>query len=218
MRQQFLTYVDLTDWGERYEVSWPELSLHNFIIGTPYIDIGEKMTITKQNTNVKVILDFHRRGWFAKEDEICRLDGHVFTVDDMTKKKPQLTKQLHVFGNWNRTIYWEPPVVKGDKDRPDPIHVWTKNPYPDQYTFMYGMSRFHLQMNYFPKRLHGVVPPTDTRRRPDQRALENGDMKAAAEHKDFLENKQRAIRKYKETNKLEHTPQYFEVWINPTDN
>jgi len=42
-------------------------------------------------------------------------------------------------------------------------------------------------MNYFPKRLEGVIAPTDTRRRPDQRALENGDMKLAAAEKERLE-------------------------------
>jgi hypothetical protein len=54
---------------------------------------------------------------------------------------------------------------------------------------MYGMSHFSIQLNYFPKRLHNVVAPTDTRRRPDQRALENGDMKTAAAEKERLENR-----------------------------
>ena len=64
----------------------PELSLHNFIIGQPYIDIGDQMIITKLNSDQKCVLDFHRRGWFAKDHEICKFDGHVFTVD-MKKKK-----------------------------------------------------------------------------------------------------------------------------------
>ena len=83
---------------------------------------------------------------------------------------------------------------------------------------MYGMSHFSLQMNYFPSWLHNKVAPTDTRRRPDQRALENGDMKLAGDHKDFLEQKQRAVRKYREENKLEHKAAYFEPWENPMDN
>ena len=82
---------------------------------------------------------------------------------------------------------------------------------------MYGMSKFHLQMNYFPSWLHNVVAPTDTRRRPDQRALENGDMKTAGDHKDFLEQKQRAVRKFKEERKVEHAAAYFEPWENPAD-
>ena len=82
---------------------------------------------------------------------------------------------------------------------------------------MYGMSHFSLQMNYFPTWLDSWIAPTDTRRRPDQRALENGDMKAAAEHKDFCENKQRAVRKFREERKIEHHAAFFDPWENPAD-
>jgi hypothetical protein len=79
------------------------------------------------------------------------------------------------------------------------------------------MSHFMLQLNYFPKRLHSVVAPTDTRRRPDQRALENGDMKLAGAEKHRLEEKQRAVRKYREAHHIEPKPAYFEEWTNPED-
>ena len=82
---------------------------------------------------------------------------------------------------------------------------------------MYGMSHYHLQLNYFPKRLQNVVAPTDTRRRPDQRALENGDMVTAAAEKDRLENRQRAFRKYHEANNIDPQPMYFSKWHNPAD-
>ena len=82
---------------------------------------------------------------------------------------------------------------------------------------MYGMTRFLIQLNYFPKFLQKVVAPTDTRRRPDQRALENGDMKAANTEKNRLEEKQRSVRKYKEYLKIAHKPVYFEERLNPED-
>lgn len=72
-------------------------------------------------------------------------------------------------------------------------------------------------MNYFPKRLHNVVSPTDTRRRQDQRALENGDMKLAAFEKDRLENRQRSFRKYFEATGKAHKPRYFERYRNESD-
>ena len=52
---------------------------------------------------------------------------------------------------------------------------------------MYGLSHFCLQLNYFPSWLQKTVAPTDTRRRPDQRHLENGEMNEAAKEKDRLE-------------------------------
>ncbi len=62
-----------------------------------------------------------------------------------------------------------------------------------------------------------MLPPTDTRFRPDQRALENGDFKLAAFEKNRLEEKQRAVRKYNEKNKIEFKPSYFDEWKNPDD-
>lgn len=83
---------------------------------------------------------------------------------------------------------------------------------------MYHMSKHALQVNYFPKRLQNVVAPTDTRRRPDQRALENGDMKTAGFEKDRLENRQRTFRKYNEARGIHPEPRYFKKWNNPSDN
>jgi len=67
--------------------------------------------------------------------------------------------------------------------------MWTKSSYPDNADFMYGMSFHNLQLNYLPNTLKPLLAPTDCRFRPDQRALENGDLKLAAEEKNRLEEK-----------------------------
>ena len=72
--------------------------------------------------------------------------------------------------------------------------VWRKNPYPEKESWMYGFTQFAIQLNYFPSWLQSSVPPTDSRRRPDQRCLENGDFENASNLKDLLEVKQRAVR------------------------
>jgi len=87
--------------------------------------------------------------------------------------------------------------------------VFKKNEYHEKCSFMYGMSNFTLQLNYFPSWLQEKVAPTDTRRRPDQRYLENGDYIMAAKEKERLEIKQRADRKYREENGIDHVPSYF---------
>jgi len=51
------------------------------------------------------------------------------------------------------------------------------------------MSEFSLQLNNFPPSLQQLVAPTDSRRRPDQRALEDGDIALAGERKNLLEIK-----------------------------
>lgn len=40
-------------------------------------------------------------------------------------------------------------------------------------------------------------------------------MKLAASEKNRLEEKQRAVRRYNEKNKIEHKPAYFDEWVNP---
>lgn len=183
--QQFRAYVDLPDFSERYECEFPIMSLHNFIIGTPYIDIGETMTINKAGSKQKAVLEFHRRGWFGKDKDVCKLDGKICNAVEGGKKKKFTDTSMLITGNWNADISFQKVLPqKGEVEM-----IWRKDPYPEQAEMMYGMSHFSLQMNYFPQWLHNRVAPSDTRRRPDQRALENGDMKSAAEHKDFCEQK-----------------------------
>jgi oxysterol-binding protein 1 len=95
--------------------------------------------------------------------------------------------------------------------------VFDKPPYPDNWEWQYGMSNFTMQLNYFPSWLDKYLPPTDTRRRPDQRFLEHGELVKAAREKDRLEQKQRAVRKWREDTKTEHVPAYFKQWKNPHD-
>ena len=54
-----------------------------------------------------------------------------------------------------------------------------------------------------------TLPPTDTRRRPDQRYMEEGNYDMAAEEKHRLEEKQRAVRKRREDMGIMYKPAYF---------
>lgn len=112
-------------------------------------------------------------------------------------------------GNWNNKISVT-PYENGTINTSLSEVLYQKKPYPEKHEYMYGLTHFALQMNYFPNFLQNVVAPTDTRRRPDQRHLENGDMISAAKEKERLEVKQRTVRKWKEKNKIEHKPVYFE--------
>jgi hypothetical protein len=103
-------------------------------------------------------------------------------------------------GKWNESF-----SMINEKTKEKQV-LWTKTPYPEQWEQMYGMSHYMLQLNYFPRQYKKAIAPTDTRWRPDQRALEEGDMKLAADEKNRLEEKQRAVRKYNEKHKIEQKP------------
>ena len=68
---------------------------------------------------------------------------------------------------------------------------------------------FALNLNYLDDHLASILPPTDSRFREDQRALENGDIKKAAEVKNNIEQSQRKIRKQWEKDGREFKPKYF---------
>ena len=189
--------------GETVEITSPTLSAHNLIIGTPYVDIGGTAVLrTLGDDDHLCHLNFIKRGWMSKEE--FKVEGEV----KRTTKKKEATL-YKVYGNWNSKIF----VAKCKNEAVVPNSeelVFEKNPYPEKWDYMYGMSHFSLQLNYFPSWIHNIVAPTDTRRRPDQRLLENGDMKGAAKEKDRLEKKQRAVRKNREANNIEHSPIFFE--------
>ena len=100
-------------------------------------------------------------------------------------------------GNWNSKVFVT-QYKGGSLDESTKELVFNKTPPPDKWEYMYYESKFAINLNYFPKRIQKIVPPTDSRHRPDQRHLEEGNITMAAKEKDRLEVKQRKVRKYRE--------------------
>lgn len=179
-------YIEILPFGEKYHLKPPVVGVHNLIIGSPYLDPqgkGYVRNLACPNEQY-VELDFPKRGW--SEDTYFRVSGSVYSSPGVVAYK--------IDGKWNKSIYLT-DVRTGTKEL-----VWTKEPYPEFWEYQYGMTYTNLQHNYLPNTLRPWLPPTDTRFRPDQRALENGDFKLAAVEKNRLEEKQRAIRRYNEKN------------------
>lgn len=88
-------------------------------------------------------------------------------------------------------------------------NIWTANPYPPESNRMSNFTFFTLQLNHLPESLKQKIAHTDSRFRPDQRALEEGDLKVAADEKHRLEEKQRKMRKEREEKGLTYEPKYF---------
>lgn len=192
--------MELMPHNEIYEITAPEVTVNNLIIGTPYIDIGGKQVITNKKNGDYCIMEFYKKGWTGTG---YKCEGEVFNA------KKQLMYKIE--GKWSEQLTLI-NVKTGEREQ-----VFQKNPYPENYEFMYGFSHFALQLNYFPSWLQNVVPPTDTRRRPDQRLLEEGNMKKANEEKNRLEEKQRAVRRYNEKMKIEPQAFYFDKQVNESD-
>jgi len=197
----YKVYVELPAHNELYEIQQPAVSAHNLIIGNVYLDLGGKSVIRNCATNDVAELEYHKRGWTAAS--AFKVDGTVFNA--------RREAVFRIEGKWSETV----ALIDPKTGESEPVYV--KAPYPEKWEYMYGFTHFLVQLNYLPNFLRKQIAPTDTRFRPDQRALENGDMKTAAAEKNRLEEKQRAVRRYKEKKKLEHRTVYFEEWRNPED-
>ncbi|PWA21467.1 hypothetical protein CCH79_00003333 [Gambusia affinis] len=80
---------------------------------------------------------------------------------------------------------------------------------PKDYLLYYGFSSFAMELNELTPNLKPLLPPTDTRLRPDQRMLEEGKVAEADKKKDDVEEIQREQRKQLAKRGEEHIPRFF---------
>lgn len=76
----FKEYIELKPYNERYLLEQPNISVHNLIIGSPYLDVGGKGYIRNVQcpTEKYVEIDFQKRGWSSST--YFKLSGSVFSA------------------------------------------------------------------------------------------------------------------------------------------
>jgi len=79
---------------------------------------------------------------------------------------------------------------------------------PPDHQLYYGFTRFAIELNELSSDMQ--LPPTDSRHRPDQRLLEEGKVAEADDKKQEVENKQRQLRKHRESINRHFEPMWFE--------
>ncbi|GBG62950.1 hypothetical protein CBR_g34321 [Chara braunii] len=177
------------DDGEVFTWSKVTSSIYNIIIGKLYIDHYGTMRI-QGNRDLSCKLKF-------KEQSIIDRNPHQ-VKGLVTNSKGE--KLATLFGKWDENMYY----VKGDLDAagreqaPDPKLLWKRNP-PAEHPTRYGLTSFAITLNELSPELKELLPPTDSRLRPDQRCLEEGLYDEANAEKLRLELKQRQARKLQET-------------------
>lgn len=158
-----------------------------------YLDLVGKSKVSCHTSGIECEYTCYQKGWRGKD---------AFKVDGIIRDKDG--KEIYeMFGKWNESIY-----VKNIETGVETL-IWELTPRLEQWAHLYHLSLFGLQLNYIDPELERHLPPTDSRLREDQRALENGDMKAAGEEKMNIEKSQRAIRKQWEKEGKVFEPKYF---------
>ncbi|TVY59540.1 Oxysterol-binding protein-like protein, partial [Lachnellula suecica] len=204
--------------GSKEELyTWKKVtsSVIGIITGSPTVDNYGPMEVKNWTTGEVCMIDFKARGW--KASSAYQLSGRVNDRDGQPR--------FSIGGRWNNKIYArltpgyeatveEPKSKSGSggksgnmKDPTQAFLVWEANARPTGIPF--NLTPFVVTLNDINPNLQPWLPPTDTRLRPDQRAMEDGRYDFAATEKNRVEEKQRARRREREERGEEFAPNWF---------
>ncbi|XP_029390877.1 oxysterol-binding protein-related protein 3 isoform X4 [Mus pahari] len=195
------THVTLPAFGDHFEWNKVTSCIHNILSGQRWIEHYGEIDIKNLNDDsCHCKVNFIKaKYWSTNAHEI---EGTVFDRSG---------KAVHrLFGKWHESIY-----CGGASSS---TCVWRANPMPKGYEQYYGFTQFALELNEMDPLSRSLLPPTDTRFRPDQRLLEEGNIEEAEVQKQRIEKLQRERRRVLEENGVEHQPRFFrksseDAWV-----
>jgi len=121
---------------------------------------------------------------------------------------PKKNEMIQLVGNWDKVLFKVEPENKLES-------IWSANPFPPYYEDQYGFGQFTVELNEITPDIKDVLPPTDTRLRPDQRLYEEGKADEASAEKERLEQRQREYLKDRELKGIPWEPRWFELKDDP---
>ena len=164
--------------------------VHNIVVGKLWIDQHGEMEVINHFTGDKCHMKFEPYSYFSG---IAKK-----VIGTITNKNGKVEWVLN--GTWDsklegsRVIGESKSKGKANLEIENSKILWKANPpYPGSEKF-YNFSKFTCELN---EEEEGVAP-TDSRLRPDQRLMENGEWDEANTEKVRLEDKQRAVRRKRE--------------------
>ncbi|XP_013913638.1 PREDICTED: oxysterol-binding protein-related protein 7 isoform X2 [Thamnophis sirtalis] len=184
--------VHLPRFGDHYEWNKVTSCIHNILSGQRWIEhYGEVLIRNTRDSRYHCKLTFCKaRYWGSGVNEV---HGAIHSHNG---------KVIHrLFGKWHEGLYrGVPPVGKC---------LWKSNLMPRDQEKSYGFTQFALELNELTPELKRLLPSTDTRLRPDQRYLEEGNVQAAESQKRRIEQLQRDRRRVMDDNNIFHQARFF---------
>ncbi|XP_061761942.1 oxysterol-binding protein-related protein 6-like isoform X2 [Nerophis ophidion] len=199
--------VTLPRYGDHYEWNKAVTCIHNVLSQQRWLEHYGEVVIKNNSSDVCTCkITFVKSRYWGSDGTKNEVQGVVLD---------RAGKVVHRFGGlWHEGIVCDtlPAASKC---------VWKPNVQPKDHVDFYGFSQYARELNELPADLRSVLPPSDTRFRPDQRLLEEGQVAEADRKKDQVEEKQRERRKEMAKQGQEHVPRFFrkekdagqEVWI-----
>ncbi|KAK7275688.1 hypothetical protein RIF29_16809 [Crotalaria pallida] len=179
------------DDGEVFKWNKVTTSIYNLILGKLYCDHYGTMHI-QGNREYSCKLKFKER---------TIVDRNPHQVQGVVQDRNGKTMS-NLFGKWDESMHY----VSGDHggkgrgcNSVSETHCLWRRSKPPKFPTRYNFTRFAITLNELTPGLKEKLPPTDSRLRPDQRYLENGEYDMANSEKLRLEQRQRQARKMQES-------------------
>ncbi|XP_068944801.1 oxysterol-binding protein-related protein 3 isoform X5 [Petaurus breviceps papuanus] len=186
------THVTLPAFGDHFEWNKVTSCIHNILSGQRWIEhYGEIIIKNLNEDSCHCKVNFIKaKYWSSNSHEI---EGTVFDKGGKAVRR--------LFGKWHESLY--------SGSRSSSTCIWRAHPMPKGHEQYYGFTQFALELNELDPQTKPYLPATDTRFRPDQRFLEEGNIEEAETQKQRIEQLQRERRRVMEENNLEHRPRFF---------
>lgn len=167
--------------GASFTFNRPTTTVHNLIIGKLYVEHSGEVTIMGEGRahGWKCTINYQTHSFFTKDQR--QVKGVV--------TDPSMNTILALNARWDENMEMS-PILPNGKPGP-PTTIWRKRPPPTDSYLYYNFTVFASQLN----ESEPSVAPTDSRRRPDQRLMEDGDWEESNQEKLRLEEQQRERRR-----------------------
>uniref|UniRef100_A0A3B5L8S2 Oxysterol-binding protein n=1 Tax=Xiphophorus couchianus TaxID=32473 RepID=A0A3B5L8S2_9TELE len=187
--------------------SWKKVmtTVHNIIVGKLWIDQSGEIDVVNHKTGDRCHLKFAPYSYFSRDvprkvtGVVTDKDGKAhYVLSGTWDEKMEFSRIMQSSKGENGTEGKQRTVYQTLK----PKEIWRKNPLPEGAENMYYFSSLALTLN----EPEAGVAPTDSRRRPDQRLMEEGRWDEANAEKQRLEEKQRSTRRERERDSVKAVP------------
>ena len=187
------TRIFLKRTQETYNIIPPTSRINNLIVGRIWVDTFGSMRVQNLTTKKTCDLQFTACGWSSRG---------IYEVNGFVKDSPEddAKKTLKVFGHWNKDLKCSGNINDDIEQEGDKIErvLWQVEEKEINFAHEhpYGFNKYAVEMigtEMIPE--DKLLLKSDSRLRPDRRALEKADNSKAGTQKTVLEERQRAERR-----------------------
>jgi len=183
---------------DHYFYTNPKTRVHNLLIGKMWMEHHGDLNISNLKNGDSCHIKFKKCGFFGSVD--YKVEGIVSDSEG--------NEIISLRGEWNE--YLEATWLRETRDSPQgKTEVLWRISDDNFVNNRYHMTKFAASLSNMDDEMKMILPPNDSRLRPDRISLEKGDNDTATRAKKLLEERQRNDKKIRVENNDEYTPQFF---------